>query len=52
MLAVVQRTLPGDDIAVEIDHVGDGQVDTWTTHTLTVGAVGYTPEQVAAQLFF
>ena len=46
MFAVVQTTLPGDNIAIEIDPNGDGQVDDWATHHLTVGAAECSPEQV------
>ena len=44
MVAVVQKTLPGDMIAIEIDQDGDGQID--ATRFLTVGAAGYSPQQV------
>ena len=47
MSAVVQTVQVGDEVAIEIDRNGDGIVDAWATHHLRVGAVGYTPEQVA-----
>ena len=38
--------MPGDNIDIAIDRDGDGRIDEWATKHLTVGAVGYTPEEV------